>query len=150
MIHLNQITSDLTYLGSSIKSIQMTNSDVLMTEISEKSFGMDIVLNEMTKREGKYYGTILLKIVVNVSENGTEKMNLEMLLEGAFSASPTISKDEFENLILVNGATALYSIARSKVEIISATAFLTSKLELPMVNILEFYKTKQEKIKSEQ
>ncbi|MEG1965613.1 MAG: hypothetical protein RR064_05645, partial [Oscillospiraceae bacterium] len=138
MIKFDQITSDLTYLGNSIKNISLTNSTICLSENAEKSFGMDIEIGEITTTNERHIGKILLKLQVVILENNDENMKLDMLIEGYFSSSATITKNDFKNQIAINGAAALYSIARTKVEIISAMTFLSGKVTLPMVNIIEY------------
>lgn len=70
-------------------------------------------------------------------------MKLDLLIEGAFSAPSSIEEEVFKKLLLINGAAALYSIARSKVEGITAMTFQSGKLELPMVNIINFYQSRE-------
>ena len=53
-----------------------------------------------------------------------------------------IEQKAFLELLIINGATALYSIARGKMEAISASVFLDGKIVLPFVNIIQFYHEK--------
>ncbi|MEG1044287.1 MAG: hypothetical protein RSF81_05855 [Oscillospiraceae bacterium] len=105
---------------------------------------MDIEIGEITTTNERHIGKILLKLQVVILENNDENMKLDMLIEGYFSSSATITKNDFKNQIAINGAAALYSIARTKVEIISAMTFLSGKVTLPMVNIIEYYKVMNE------
>ena len=70
-------------------------------------------------------------------------MKLDLLIEGAFSAPSSIEEEVLKKLLLINGAAAMYSIASSKVEGITAMTFQSGKLELPMVNIINFYQSRE-------
>lgn len=64
----------------------------------------------------------------------------DLVIEGAFSSPAEISDEDFMGLLNINGGAALYSIARAKIEAISSLTYAEGKILLPMVNIIQYYK----------
>ena len=52
--------------------------------------------------------------------------------------------EEFFTTLWLNGSTALYSIARGKIETISTAVLNNGKIVLPMVNMIELLKAQFE------
>lgn len=138
------ITSDLILLDSSISELSITNKNIDISDNIEKSLGLDIVPVEIGEEENHFWGKIILKIVIELKEEGEQMASIDMNLEGLFASPKPIEEERFKELVLVNGAAALYSVARGKVESISASVFSQGKITIPFVNILEFYKEKRE------
>ena len=51
--------------------------------------------------------------------------------------------EAFTKMLMVNGVSALYGIARSKLEVITALTYHQGKISFPMINVLELLKEKQ-------
>lgn len=142
-MNFNKITSDLSFLGSTIREMKINNSIVSLTPSIVKKFGMDIVPTEISINHNTRYGKLLLKIVIQLEENDINVGSIELVTEGVFTAPSSIDEAVFMELLLINGAAALYSIARSKIESISAATFLDGKIIIPMISIYDFYQEKR-------
>lgn len=142
-MNFNKITSDLNFLGCTIRELKLTNNIVSLSADVIKKFGMDVVPSEINVNEETRFGKLLLKIVVELEEKNENAGIIELVIEGAFSVPILIDEGTFKELILINGATALYSIGRSKIENITASTFLNGKIIIPMINIYDFYKEKK-------
>ncbi|MFI3169363.1 MAG: hypothetical protein R3Y06_05405 [Faecalibacterium sp.] len=136
----NQLMSDFTYLGDYIKEFQITNSHIKIEDDTEKTWGLDVEVGTIESTESTFQGTVLLKTEVTISSDASTPSIISLLIEGCFSAPISVGKDEFEKLLLVNGAACLYSIARSKIEAMTALSFYSGSIKLPLINILDFYK----------
>jgi hypothetical protein len=141
-MELNKITSDLTYLGNTIKEIKVNNHFVSLGDDVTKEIGFDYGVSNIETYDDGRMGRIQMSISVFLSSEKVEKDEFSLLLEGAFSVPQSVTEDDFIRLLSLNGAAALYSIGRGKIETISALTFLNGKLNLPMVNIQEFQKMK--------
>lgn len=138
----NYVTNNLALLGCSITDLSIKNYIASIPEDVEKNLGFDIVPVEISEDEDNRYGRIVLKIVI-ILQSATETVcKIEMQMEGRFSSPIRVKESDFNKLLLVNGATALYAIARGKIENISAAIFANGKITIPFVNILDFYKEK--------
>lgn len=142
-MNFNKITSELNFLGCTIRELKIVNNIVSLSPNVVKKFGMDVVPSELSINQETKYGKLMLKIVVELEENGKNAGLIELLMEGAFSVPSSVDEKMFKELILINGATALYSIGRSKIENITATTFLDGKILIPLINIYDFYQEKK-------
>lgn len=143
-MNFNCITPDLVFVQSKIVELQIKNKIDAIDDSMAKSLGMDIVPTEISSDADYHYGRLLLKIVVNISDHNEDFSSIELLLEGVFASPIAVDEETFRNLVLVNGATALYAVARGKLESITASVFSEGKILIPFVNILEYYKEKKE------
>jgi hypothetical protein len=142
-MEFNKITSDLEFLGTSVKKLSIENTITALSPEAKKSIGLDIRPLGFYKENRFHFSRLTILVTVEVEqENGTTKIDLE--LEGAFSKPADTDDehddDEFQTLVMINGAAALYSICRSKVETVTALTYNSGKLLLPFVNIFEYYK----------
>lgn len=141
-MNFNNITSDLNFLGCTIREMKITNNILSITPNIVKKFGMDVVPSEIGINQKNRYGKLLLKLVINLEDNDETVGLIEMVLEGTFSAPTSIKEEVFKELLIIDGATALYSIGRGKLENITAATFLNGKIIIPMINIYDFYQEK--------
>jgi hypothetical protein len=142
-MNFNKITSELNFLGCTIRELKIINNIVSLSPDAVKKFGMDVVPSEISVNQETKYGKLILKIIVEFEEKSKNSGMIELVMEGAFSAPASVDEKTFKDLILINGATALYSIGRSKIENISAATFLEGKIIIPMINIYDFYQEKK-------
>lgn len=145
-MNFNKITSDLNFQGCTIRELKVVNNIVSLSSDVVRKIGLDIVPSEISMNQEKKYGKLLMKIVVELEESQKNVANIELVIEGAFSTSSSVDEKTFKELILINGAASLYSIARSKIENISASTFLEGKIIIPMINIYDYYKEKKKEI----
>lgn len=142
-MEINKIASDFSYLGSRIVEMTIKNDLVSLENDAIKEFGFDYTIINIETTEKERRGFIHMKVSAFVSFGQTEKSEITFIIEGAFAAPLGLEEDTFIKLLGINGATALYSIARAKMETISANVFLNGKITLPMVNILKFIEIKR-------
>lgn len=143
-MNFNKITSNMIFLGCVIKELEVSNELISMSENIKKGFNMDVdVVDIGCKEDGSdRIGKVQLDIVIETKKGDDKKGNFHMTLEGAFTTSEVVEEDEFEKMLLLNGATTLYSIARGKIESITSNIYQNGKITLPMINMYEFYKEK--------
>ena len=48
--------------------------------------------------------------------------------------------EDFKQLVIINGAAALISIARGKIESITSNIFDSGKVVIPFVHVIDYYK----------
>ncbi len=93
-----------------------------------------------TGRNPNYVGNLLMQISITVkSEDNNPDDSFAIALEGSFWANKDMDDDRFLDLLNINGGAALYSIARSKLETISAVTYEEGKILLPMINMIQFF-----------
>lgn len=137
----NKYLSDFQIIGSTIKSIKIKNDFYTMNNGKNVKRKIDIshLIGDVETMEGGEIlsGTVILNIKVAISEN-KKKYNLEMSIEGCFSAPSQMGDEIFKNMLEVNGITALYSIARGFVQSTSSQTLLTGSVLLPMINVVAY------------
>ena len=154
MIVQNEICAGLNYVGSSIKECRIDNCLTIPGSDAQYQLQLDYEFGEQRKdqRQGLQFGRLLLHIQCKVTVENAEHLKSEMAftIEGEFCAKDSMPEYDFNQLLLVNGISALYSIARSKAEVISAMVYHRGKISLPMINVIELIKLKQSQSESEQ
>lgn len=145
-MEFNKITSDLEFLGTSVKKLEINNTITVLSPEAQKRIGLDIRPLGFHRENGFHFSRLSILVTIEVEQENGFSTKIDLELEGAFSR-PVMTDDdhddeEFQTLVMINGAAALYSICRSKVETITALTYSSGKLLLPFVNIFEFYKEK--------
>ena len=96
--------------------------------------------------EKGFIGVLLLIVETSIERNSDKKkLDLSITAEGTFTYD---GKDqaEFENMLFLNGNSALYSIIRSYVISVTSLSLVSGKIVLPMINFLKV----AEKLKTEE
>lgn len=130
--------SKFQFCGSNIKSLSMSNPFVVLPsdEKVKRKFDVDYDVQRIEESENTLFGLIDLIVAVQIKTEG-EKFNLKLILQGCFSSPPETDQKAFEEALTLNGATTLYSIARSMILNISSQAFAAGEnINLPMVNMI--------------
>ena len=97
------------------------------------------------KDKEKYIGEIELINDIKVGVEETEKASIHISMIGLFVESGKTSKEQFERMLKINGATTLSHLIRSYVYTATGLANIPPIIT-PMVNFVEFFKeTKEEK-----
>lgn len=146
MVIDNKISADLQFIGSSVREINMTNNIIVLEDIDNRSFSIDLDLSDVHEDEDDnnfLIGIVRLSVDVIVTAKNKRKTKLHILLEGCFkSINQSMKEEEFAAMLYINGGSTLYSIARSLISNISANTYEVGKLLLPMINMVEFLKNK--------
>lgn len=148
MIKLDEIASGFSYIGSSIKECNIDNSIIGLGSDAQYALALDFstCLLPLNHDESFRRGRVLLSLECKVTVEADEdaKTNIDFIIEGEFSASNDMDDETFTKMLMVNGVSALYGIARSKLEVITALTYHQGKISFPMINVLELLKEKQE------
>ena len=140
-MNLNMVSSDLSFVGNRIKKISVENTIINLSGNAVKQFGFEVIgMNFETEETGRF-GQVIIEVNVSVqSEEGTT--DIDIISEGCFSSPMDTDEEKFKKMVACNGAAALYSLCRAKVELISASIYHTGKLTLPFINIYDYYEEK--------
>lgn len=143
---LNKVVADLEIEKTTIHSIETKCVMTKLSDSNKKTFGLDIKCSQPLVKENKKYGKLRMQIDMSIDQSELEGAadKFQFVIEGVFSSSPSIEDEKFMELLNINGGTALYSIARAKIEAISSLIYDEGKILLPMINIIQYYKEKFE------
>lgn len=140
----NKYLSDFQIIGSSVKSLKIKNDFIALENGNNIKRKIDIshyVVNIEKMEDGSILsGTIILNIKLNISDK-KRKYSLDMAIEGCFNApAEKMGKEEFNNMLQVNGITSLYSIARGFIQSTSSQTLAAGYVLLPMLNVVAYSK----------
>ena len=133
--------SDFQIVGSRIVDLSIKNDFILMGRTAGQKKSLDvsheIIEVEHAQNEDSLRGVLRLTVAVVVSE-GKEKFRLKMTIEGCFLSNAETDEEHFRKMLVLNGITALYGIARAQIVAISSQAFVDGSVMLPMVNVAKY------------
>lgn len=138
---VNEFSANIQYKSSFITECDITNNlldigddAVLKTDVKVAVSGLSLSDDEKEK-----LGRVRLTLDGNYSvpENSDAKLEYHIVLIGEFCTAATTKDEDFNVSLWLNGSTALYSIARAKIETLSTTVLNNGKIILPMVNMME-------------
>lgn len=149
MTDLNSIAAKMMFLGSTIQKLNVRNTFARVPD--DAKFLLDVRVGVGSIRHTKvgnsesevFAGQCDLQVTVKIDPerlSDDQVLEFQILLSGSFAASPDASdltREQFINMLRLNGTTCLFSIARAKLEVISALTLRDGKIEIPMLNIAQ-------------
>ena len=143
-MNINQVAADLEMVGCSVRNLSITNDLISIRDDDELHLELDILPVYEGIIEQEHRGRVVLNLHIDSvrKEREDQKMEISVTFEALFRSTDSMEEQAFIELLIINGATALYSLARGKIEAISASIFLDGKIVLPFVNIIQYYHQK--------
>ena len=137
----NKITAELDFVGSSVHNVEIKSDMIRIFNSTKKSFGLDIKCSKPLVKDNEKFGKLLMQVEVSLfkEDEELEPDSFKIVMEGVFKASNETSDEKFMELLNVNGGAALFSIARSKIEMLSSMTYAEGKIVLPMINIIQYF-----------
>jgi hypothetical protein len=131
-------------VGCSVRNLSITNDLISIRDDDELHLDLDILPVYEGIIEQEHRGRVVLNLYIDSvrKEREDQKMEISVTFEALFRSTDSMEEQAFIELLIINGATALYSLARGKIEAISASIFLDGKIVLPFVNIIQYYHQK--------
>lgn|GEM_PF-133466 len=149
MLNMDKIQSDFKLLGSRILTLSIENHLFYSDEETNEEYKLKISQPKIShhKEDSVYFGTILIIIQINITSNeDSQESVIDFVLEGGFTAPDKIGEESFTKLLKLNGASMLYSIARAKIEAITAAMFSYGNISIPVVNIFQYYEEEKKNL----
>lgn len=138
---INSVTSSLRFDDSYIKSLNIGNDNIAFRSGKQRNLSVKFDPFYCGESDGRYVGKVSLSLKMTIPGQGQDKFLIDAMFVGTFSAnSSSIGEDQFKKQVAINGGAALYSVARGKIESISAAAFSVGKITIPLINVLDYYK----------
>ena len=143
-MNINQVAADREMVGCSVRNLSITNDLISIRDDDELHLDLDILPVYEGIIEQEHRGRVVLNLYIDSvrKEREDQKMEISVTFEALFRSTDSMEEQAFIELLIINGATALYSLARGKIEAISASIFLDGKIVLPFVNIIQYYHQK--------
>ncbi len=139
-MELNRIATGIKLVGTTIKEISVENNIVNVQKEAKRSFGLNINEPSFENIDEGLFSQMAIDFEVEIEQAEDRNFKLELSLEGAFLSEKNTEEEDFKQLVIINGAAALISIARGKVESITSNIFDSGKVVIPFVNVIDYYK----------
>ena len=139
-MELNRIATGIKLVGTTIKEISVENNIVNVQKEAKRSFGLNINEPSFENIDEGLFSQMAIDIEVEIEQAEQRNFKLELSLEGAFLSEKNTEEEDFKQLVIINGAAALISIARGKIESITSNIFDSGKVVIPFVNVIDYYK----------
>ena len=139
-MELNRIATGIKLVGTTIKEISVENNIVNVQKEAKRSFGLNINEPSFETIDEGFFAQMSIDFEVEIEQSEDRNFKLELSLEGAFLSEKDTEEEDFKQLVIINGAAALISIARGKIESITSNIFDSGKVVIPFVNVIDYYK----------
>lgn len=139
-MELNRIATGIKLVGTTIKEISVENNIVNVQKEAKRSFGLNINEPSFENIDEDLFSQMAIDFEVEIEQTEDRNFKLELSLEGAFLSEKNTEEEDFKQLVIINGAAALISIARGKIESITSNIFDSGKVVIPFVNVIDYYK----------
>ena len=139
-MELNRIATGIKLVGTTIKEISVENNIVNVQKEAKWSFGLNINEPSFENIDEGLFSQMAIDFEVEIEQAEDRNFKLELSLEGAFLSEKNTEEEDFKQLVIINGAAALISIARGKIESITSNIFDSGKVVIPFVNVIDYYK----------
>jgi len=139
-MELNRIATGIKLVGTTIKEISVENNIVNVQKEAKRSFGLNINEPSFENIDEGLFSQMAIDFEVEIEQAEDRNLKLELSLEGAFLSEKNTEEEDFKQLVIINGAAALISIARGKIESITSNIFDSGKVVIPFVNVIDYYK----------
>lgn len=140
-MELNMVSTGIELIGTTVSVLNVNNNIVDVERNAKRSFGLNINEPKMEKEDDTFFAQMTIDFEVEIEQSKGRKCTIELSLEGAFASTQDIGEEDFEQLVIMNGAAAIIGIARGKIETISANIFNNGKIVIPFVNVADYYKS---------
>ena len=105
---------------------------------------MTILKPQYENIENGYFASLQIEFTININQE-KKWCKFEILIKGAFQSTRDMDEEEFRKLVEINGAASLIGIARGKIESISATMLNNGKINIPYINVMDYYHSMKKK-----
>ena len=139
-MELNRIATGIKLVGTTIKEISVENNIVNVQKEAKRSFGLNINEPSFETIDEGFFAQMAIDFEVEIEQSEDRNFKLELSLEGAFLSEKDTEEEDFKQLVIINGAAALISIARGKIGSITSNIFDSGKVVIPFVNVIDYYK----------
>ncbi len=144
----NEFSSNIQYKSSFITECELKNNLVDIGEDAELQSSVKVAVSNPYVLEDSHEWSGRVRLTLDggysVSESKDAQCKYHIVLIGDFAAPAETKREDFVSALWLNASTALYSIARGKLEAISSMVFNNGKIVLPMINMMELLKAQSE------
>lgn len=133
-----EFTSPFQLIGTSVKELNIQNdfNRLIFDSETEKVFDLNYKITDIKSiNDNVLQGKMNLYLVIELKRDAGS-FNFSLVLEGCFVIGAD-QKDAFEQMLTINGASTLYSIARTIVLSVCGVSVSGDQIILPMINFVK-------------
>ncbi len=141
--------SEFQFRDSVIKKAVINNDFTVLPDNNELEYSVKIQngLSDIINENNILSARLILKINLSLVHKETEqKMLIEFIIDGVFTFSRN-DEEQFKEMLLLNGNSTLYSIARANIINLTSMCLSSGKVVLPMINFLKLMQLKEKEDK---
>jgi preprotein translocase subunit SecB len=142
----SDVVADLIFLGNRVITFNIsTNTINLKAQSVNIAFDFDYNLKDLKHEDGNSFGLLDYAVKVKATVKKKVFFKIDLLMEGAFK-SETLSKEDFKNMVEVNGLITLSHITRAYIISVTAQSGINPPVRVPMVNINKLIEQKKKEL----
>ncbi len=142
----SDVAADLIFLGNRVITFNLsTNMINLKAQSVNIAFDFDYNLKELNYEDGNSFGLLDYAVKVKATVKKKVLFKIDLLMEGAFK-SEALSKEDFKNMVEVNGLITLSHISRAYIISVTAQSGINPPVRVPMVNINKLIEQKKKEL----
>ena len=136
-----QCEADIQYKGSFITECSFDNNIIDAVTNCSLTHQISVSVSEQIPCEDANKKAAYVRLILDgnysLKTDPDAFCKYHMVINGEFLIDKAVPDTDFATKLWYNGSTALYSIARSKMEVMSSMVLSNGKIVLPMVNMYE-------------
>lgn len=141
---VNEFASNFQYENAVMTEGSFTNNLVQSGDSANLDSEVEVSVSNIYTDDtsNKKLGRVKLELngTFSVTDHPEANCTYRFVFNGEFSTSQDTPDKDFYKALWFNGSTALYGIARAKIETISSMIMQSGKISLPMINMVELVK----------
>ncbi len=142
----SEVASELVFLGNRVITFNLsTNMIDIKSQPVNVAFDFDYNIKELKYDVGNSFGLIDYIVKVKASVKRKVLFKVELVMEGAFR-SETLSKEDFKDMVEVNGLITLSHISRAYIIGATVQSGINPPIRVPMININKLIEQKKKEI----
>jgi preprotein translocase subunit SecB len=139
----SDVKSELVFLGNRVVTFNIsTNMVDIKAQPVNVAYDFDYNISELKHEEGNSFGLLDYVVKVKASVKNKVLFKIELVMEGAFR-SETLSKEDFKDMVEINGLITLSHISRAYIVSTTAQSGINPPVSVPMVNINKLIEQKK-------
>lgn len=147
MINSNQVLADFQFIGNRVSNFKIETRDIRIDkEKINVTYDFDYEIKEIKELEDRYTGYLEFITIIKAKFKKTVFFKIDLTMEGAFIGNiQKLKKEEFINMLELNGLTALSQLSRAYILSVTALSGITPPVKLPMINVFKLIQQKKER-----
>lgn len=136
---MKNVQAQFQMLDSYIREYNIKINGKIAENMEMKITGqIEFGIVKITEKDSLLIGEIELCNTLNITVKNETKAQIKIAMRGLFQASKDIKKEEFEEMLKLNGATTLSQLIRAYIHTNTALSGIPSVIT-PMINFVEFF-----------